>query len=236
MMTQYLYITDAYLKEINAKVLSVHEEGVILDQTIFYPQGGGQPSDRGYLEKDGQRFNLTGLKKDSENLYHQIEGDLSPGDEVKAVVDWDYRYKLMKHHTALHVLSAVVFRKYKAKVTGGTIYENKARLDFDLQEFNREIAQQVVDELNEELVKDHQIEIGFLRREEADKNPDLIRTKVNLLPKSISEIRTVKIGDVDFQADGGLHVKSTKEIGKVQLGKVENKGKGRKRITISVID
>ena len=235
-MTQYLYITDAYLKEINAKVLSVHEEGVILDQTIFYPQGGGQPSDRGYLEKDGQRFNLTGLKKDSENLYHQIEGDLSPGDEVKAVVDWDYRYKLMKHHTALHVLSAVVFRKYKAKVTGGTIYENKARLDFDLQEFNREIAQQVVDELNEELVKDHQIEIGFLRREEADKNPDLIRTKVNLLPKSISEIRTVKIGDVDFQADGGLHVKSTKEIGKVQLGKVENKGKGRKRITISVID
>lgn len=236
MMTEYLYITDAYLKEINAKVLSIHEEGVILDQTIFYPQGGGQPSDRGYLEKDGQRFNLTGLKKDSENLYHQIDGDLSPGDEVKAVVDWDYRYKLMKHHTALHVLSAVVFRKYKAKVTGGTIYENKARLDFDLQEFNREIAQQVVDELNEELVKDHQIEIGFLRREEADKNPDLIRTKVNLLPKSISEIRTVKIGDVDFQADGGLHVKSTKEIGRVQLGKVENKGKGRKRITISVID
>ena len=141
----------------------------------------------------------------------------------------------MKHHTTLHVLSAVVFRNYEAKVTGGTIYEDKARLDFDLQEFNKDLAESLVQETNEELKKDHQVSVEFISREEANKRPELIRTKVNLLPDSIKTLRLVKIGDVDIQADGGLHVKSTKEIGDIQLVKVENKGKGRKRITVGVV-
>jgi misacylated tRNA(Ala) deacylase len=167
-------------------------------------------------------------------VLHQIDGEIQVGDDVQCEVDWDYRYKLMKHHTALHILSAVVWDETQAKVTGGTIYENKARLDFDLIEFNKEMAAGFVEKTNQLIDEDHKVSIDFLSREEADKDPDLIRTKVNLLPKSITEIRTVKIGDVDLQADGGLHVKSTKEIGSVSLVKVENKGKGRKRISIAV--
>lgn len=239
MASEQVYSSNAYMKELETSVHSVVEGGVILESTIFYPQGGGQPSDKGKLTRlsDKKQFTVTDMKKDHGELIHLVEGeiDLHPGDKVLAEIDWDYRYKLMKHHTTLHVLSAVVFRNYEAKVTGGTIYENKARLDFDLQEFNKELAADLVQETNEELKKDHQVSVEFISREEANKRPELIRTKVNLLPDSIKTLRLVKIGDVDIQADGGLHVKSTKEIGDIQLVKVENKGKGRKRITVGVV-
>lgn len=239
--TELVYSSDSYLKEINAKIIELHEDGLIIDKTVFYTQGGGQPSDRGVIRKtsDGQEINIVGMKRDSGNLIHLTdksqEHDFKVGDEVMAIIDWDYRYKLMKHHTSLHVLSAVVYRKFEAKVTGGTIYEDKARLDFDLPELNRETATELVKETNEELQKGHKISVEFVSREEADRRPELIRTKINLLPDSIREIRLVRIGDIDLQADGGLHVNSTEEIGVVELKKIENKGKGRKRISVGVI-
>ncbi|MHA2170045.1 MAG: alanyl-tRNA editing protein [Candidatus Kariarchaeaceae archaeon] len=232
--TEQVYARDAYTTQLDATVVDVKPEGIILDRTIFYPQGGGQPSDQGKLISGGSEIPIVALKKQGNVVLHQIDGDVQVGDDVQCEVDWDYRYKLMKHHTALHILSAVVWDETQAKVTGGTIYENKARLDFDLIEFNKEMAAGFVEKTNQLINEDHEVSIDFLSREEADKDPDLIRTKVNLLPKSITEIRTVKIGDVDLQADGGLHVKSTKEIGSVSLVKVENKGKGRKRISIAV--
>ncbi|MHA2252315.1 MAG: alanyl-tRNA editing protein [Candidatus Kariarchaeaceae archaeon] len=232
--TDLLYNTDSYSTEMEATVIEVLDEGVILDRTVFYPQGGGQPSDRGKLMVEGKEFDVLKLKKQGDQVIHTIDGELNIGDQVKGIVDWEYRYQLMKHHTALHILSAVVWRETEAKVTGGTIYEEKARLDFDLAEFNREMAAEFVEKTNKIILEDHAVQISFLSREEADKDPDLIRTKVNLLPPSITEIRTVKIGDVDLQADGGLHVKSSKEIGSIRLEKVENKGKGRKRISIAV--
>ncbi len=232
--TELIYSTDSYAKETEATVLEVTPDGIVLDKTIFYTQGGGQPSDKGKLVSGDKEFQVVSMKKSGDQVYHKIEGELNVGDKIKEVVDWDYRYKLMKHHTSLHILSAVVWNETQAKVTGGTIYEEKARLDFDLSEFNKEIAAKFVDKTNQIIKEDHPVSISFLSREEADKDPDLIRTKINLLPKSISEIRTVKIGTVDLQADGGLHVKSTSEIGSVSLLKVENKGKGRKRISIAV--
>lgn len=239
--TELVYSSDSYLKELDAEIIEVTPEGVILDKTIFYPQGGGQPSDKGTISsKDGDiQIAITGMKKEAGKLIHIIvpeqENKFTVGDKVKAKIDWDYRFKLMKHHTSLHVLSAVVYRKFNAKVTGGTIYEDKARLDFDLPELNRETALGLVQETNEELQKDHKISVEFVSREEADSRPELIRTKINLLPASVSEIRLVKIGDIDLQADGGLHVNSTNEIGILELKKIENKGKGRKRISIGII-
>ncbi|MDH5644844.1 MAG: alanyl-tRNA editing protein [Candidatus Heimdallarchaeota archaeon] len=228
-----LYLVDSYKKELATIVIEVIEGGAVLEQTIFYPQGGGQPMDKGVLIWNNEDYPVIEIKKIDDKLIHLTEHTFSVGDKVTVKIDWDYRYALMKHHTALHILSAVVYRKYQAKVTGGTIYEDKARLDFDLSEFGFEMANDLVEETNNEIRRDHLVEIEFLDREAADKNPELIRTKVNLLPKSINEIRTVKIGDIDLQADGGLHVLKTSEIGEVQLVKIENKGKGRKRISIS---
>ncbi len=239
--TELVYSSDSYLKELDAEIIEVTSEGVILDKTIFYPQGGGQPSDKGTISsKDGDiQIDITGMKKEAGKLIHIIAQDqdnkFKIGDKVNAKIDWDYRFKLMKHHTSLHVLSAVVYRKFNAKVTGGTIYEDKARLDFDLPELNRETAIELVQETNEELQRGHKISVEFVSREEADSRPELIRTKINLLPTSVTEIRLVKIGDIDLQADGGLHVNSTNEIGMVELKKIENKGKGRKRISIGII-
>ena len=239
--TEPVYSSDAYLKEVDAQIIELHEDGLILDKTVYYPQGGGQPNDRGIIRRKSDKKEITvlGMKRDRGKLIHTVdknqEHDFKVGDKVSAIIDWDYRYRLMKHHTSLHVLSAVVYRKFNAKVTGGTIYEDKARLDFDLPELNRETATELVKETNEELQKGHKISVEFISREEADQRPELIRTKINLLPESVREIRLVKIGDIDLQADGGLHVHSTDEIGMLELKKIENKGKGCKRISIGVI-
>ena len=240
--TELVYSSESYLQELEAEIIEITSEGVAFNKTIFYPQGGGQPSDRGTISSIDNELQCTvmGIQKLGNKLIHTISevqaSKFAVGDKVILRIDWDYRYKLMKHHTSLHVLSAVVYRKFDAKVTGGTIYEDKARLDFDLPELNRETAIELVKETNEELQKAHKISVEFVSREEADNRPELIRTKINLLPASVTEIRLVKIGDIDLQADGGLHVKSTDEIGKVELKKIENKGKGRKRISISVVE
>lgn len=240
-MTEPLYSSNAYLKEAKATIIKITDAGIVLNKTIFYPQGGGQPSDRGLItrQSDNYEVKIDGMQREGQMLIHIVENDqltkFTVGEEIKLTLDWDYRYKLMKHHTALHVLSAVVYRNFKAKVTGGTIYEDKARLDFDLPELNRETATELIKETNKELQKGHKISVEFISREEADQRPELIRTKINLLPESVRKIRLVKIGNIDLQADGGLHVHNTEEIGTLELKKIENKGKGRKRISIGVI-
>lgn len=235
-MTELIYTTDSYITELEANVVEIREEGVILDKTIAYPQGGGQPSDKAKFILDGNEIPITKIRKVGSEVLHTIDGTVNMGDKLILRIDWDYRLKLIRHHTALHVLSAIVWDKYKAKVTGGTIYHNKARLDFDMMEFNREIAQNIIDDVNEVLKTDHKVEVSFITREELESHPELIRTKVSLIPESVKTIRLVKIGDIDIQADGGLHVRSTREIGTMGLQSVSNKGKGRKRIIIELSD
>lgn len=231
---QQLFLEDSYIKEHDAVVTAITDDGIQVDKVLFYPRGGGQPDDKGVVVHNDKEYEVTGIRKEEGNLVLLVDGDFSVGDKVVQKIDWDYRYRLMKHHTSLHVLSAVVWDKFEAKVTGGTIYENKARLDFDLAEFNKDMAQDLVAETNKLLQQGLEVDVKFVPRDEAEKDPNLIRTKINLLPKNITELRLVKIGDVDIQADGGLHVKNTDEIGEIELLKTENKGKGRKRISIGV--
>lgn len=237
-----IFSEDSYVKELNTKIKAKDPEGLIFENTIFYPGGGGQPADRGYIEdSDGNHFEVKMAKKKSNEIVHILSNmdnmnKLKVNQEIKIFIDWDYRYKLMKHHTALHILSAIVYNKYKAKVTGGTIHENKARLDFDLDEFNREIAEELLQDVNTAIQQNHPISITHISRDDLSNQPELIRTATNLIPESVKLIRLVQIGDIDIQADGGLHVKNTSEIGKVVLEKIDNKGKGRKRISINAVD
>lgn len=233
--TDIICTTDAYLREMKAKVICLKKDGVVLDRTIFYPRGGGQPEDRGIIiSSEGKEFELSGLERREGELIHKVDTGLLEGELVELRIDWEYRYQLMRHHTALHILSAVVNKRFdETKVTGGNIYQDRARLDFDLPQFNKVVALEVVDELNKIIAEDHDVSISFMPREEAEKVPELFRTTV-ILPKSIKEFRIVKIGNVDLQADGGLHVKSSAEIGRVKLVKTDNKGKGRKRVTIAI--
>ena len=226
---------DPYLHELETEILAVTENGLILKDTVFYPRGGGQPDDEGTITYKNQEVNVVGLKKTKDGVEHLLDPMIQakPGETVLLRINWERRYKLMKLHTALHVLSALVYKKYGKLVTGGNISPDKARLDFDLEKLTPEIKQTLEDELNSELEKGHEVQAKFLPRKEAEKIPALIRTKINLLPKEIDPIRVVKIGDIDYQADGGLHVVNTREIGKIRIVKIENKGKGRKRITIT---
>jgi len=228
------FLEDAYCKELTSTVVEVGESGVKLEKTIFYPRGGGQPADRGQLIVNGTAYPVKKIHSTHDGVFLEIDGTLAVGDEVIQQIDWDYRYQLMQHHTVLHLLSAVVWDRFEAKVTGGTIYPNRARLDFDLDEFSTDLAEELVATVNQLLGEDHQVSISFVDRKVAEEDPELIRTKVNLLPDFITEIRLVRIGDVDLQADGGLHVHSTREIPGVKLLDTENKGKGRKRISVAV--
>ncbi|MCY3411294.1 MAG: alanyl-tRNA editing protein [Candidatus Heimdallarchaeota archaeon] len=233
-MTKLLYLEDSYLKETEATIIFVNDEGIIPDQTICYPRGGGQPEDKAIIMKDGVEYPVSGYAQHEMGLLHKMDGDLKIGDTVSIRIDWEYRYALIKHHTALHLLSAIVDRKYNhPKVTGGNIYHDRARLDFDLPEFTKQSAIEVVEELNSIIPENHEVSTFLLSREEAEKDPNLFKTTVHL-PQSIKEFRMVRIGDIDLQADGGLHVKSTAEIGTVMMVKTENKGKGRKRVTIAI--
>ncbi len=233
-MRQQLYLEDSYCQELQSTVLDIEERGIKFEQTIFYPQGGGQPEDKGVIVVDGTEYPVTGIKSTADGTFIKSDAPLKVGNSYDQKIEWDYRYQLMQHHTILHILSAVVWDKFQAKVTGGTIYHDKARLDFDLVEFNKQLAQELVDEVNRIIADHHQVTIQFVDRQTAESDPELIRTKVNLLPAHVKEIRLVKIGNVDIQADGGLHVNNTSELNSVTLVKTENKGKGRKRITVSM--
>jgi misacylated tRNA(Ala) deacylase len=236
-MTELLYHQESYLKEFDATVTDVVDGGVVLDRTAFYTGGGGQPSDSGTLISAGQDYQVTGVKRADGNLVHQIAGDLpAAGATVQGVIDWDRRYLLMRTHTALHILCGVVWRDYGALVTGGDMKPGEGRMDFEFENFSAEFVDELETKVNAEVVENRDIHAHNLTREEADQVPDLIRTKINLLPPNIQEIRTIDIKGLDLQADGGTHVANTREVGVIKIVGHESKGRINKRIRIALED
>jgi misacylated tRNA(Ala) deacylase len=228
---------DAYVAEAEGSVLESSEGGLLLDRTVFYARGGGQPGDIGVIKWDGGEVEVVDtVRKGGKPLHIVVEGSVlpEPGTPVIGQIDWDRRYRTMKTHTALHALSGVVFRDFGAKVTGGNMEPGAARMDFELDGISVEFGQDVERRLNEELVKGYPTEVVFMAREEALKDPDLIRTKVNLIPDWVEEIRVIDIVGLDRQADGGTHVASTLEVGRVKVVKTESKGKANKRMRIEL--
>lgn len=235
-MTEELCATDAYLRSCDATVVAVSEEGVMLDRTVFYARGGGQPGDTGALRWDAGEVRITDTLKHAGEVLHVLEGSApAVGTPVTAEIDWDRRHTLMRTHTALHALSGIVFRDYGAKVTGGNMEPGVARMDFELEAISQEFGREVEQKLNAALEQDHPVQVSFLPRTEALADADLIRTKVNLIPEHVDPIRVIDIEDLDKQADGGTHVRSTAEVGRVRVAKTESKGKGFKRMRIELV-
>ncbi|HEX9977753.1 MAG TPA: alanyl-tRNA editing protein [Acidimicrobiia bacterium] len=234
-MTEDLAAIDAYLRETTASVVSVADEGIVLDRTVFYARGGGQPGDTGVLEWSGGSVAITDTLKRSGEVFHVPGGSPPPvGTAVVARIDWDRRHTLMRTHTALHVLSAVIWRDFDAKVTGGNMEPGVARMDFELDSISVEFGKDVESRLNAALAGNHPVTVRFVPRAEALADPDLIRTKVSLIPETVDPIRVIEIGSVDKQADGGTHVANTSEVGPVRVVKTESKGKGNKRMRIEL--
>jgi misacylated tRNA(Ala) deacylase len=234
--TEELCATDAYATSCDAIVEQVTDGGVVLDRTVFYARSGGQPGDTGVLRWDVGDVRVVDTVKEGGTLLHRLEGDPpAVGVAVTAEIDWDRRHTLMRTHTALHALSAIVFRDYDVKVTGGNMEPGVARMDFELESIDAEFGREVQDKLNAELAADRPVRVSFLPRAEALADPDLIRTKVNLIPESVDPIRVIEIEGLDKQADGGTHVRSTAEVGHVRVAKTENKGKAFKRMRIELV-
>jgi misacylated tRNA(Ala) deacylase len=237
-MTEELYSTDAYLATCDAVVTQVHDLGVVLDRTVSYARGGGQPGDTGTLTWDGGSAAITDTFKDRDSglLIHQVEGQAPPaGTAVTVAIDWDRRHVIMRTHTALHSLSGIVFTDYGAKVTGGNMEPGGiARMDFELDGISQEFGREVETKLNDALARDVPVHVRFLPRDEALADPDLIRTKVSLIPAHVDPIRIIDIEGIDKQADGGTHVRSTGEVGLVRVVKTESKGKANKRMRIAL--
>lgn len=239
-MTEDLYSYDAYLRTCDATVVDVRDDGVVLDRTVFYPRGGGQPGDSGVLRWDGGECRVTDTSKsrvDGE-VQHAVDPSTPappPGSAVTAEIDWDRRYRHMRTHTALHAMSGVVFTDFGAKVTGGNMDSGGvARMDFELDGISQEFGRDVEERLNARLAEDVPVHVHFLPRDEALGDPDLIRTKVSLIPESVDPIRVIDIAGIDKQADGGTHVASSGEVGRVRVVKTESKGKANKRIRIQL--
>ena len=237
MSTELLFLRDAYLREVDASVLEVDGEGrrVALDRTAFYPTGGGQPHDTGTLGGHP----VVEVRKEGAHVWHSLGGDAplpGVGETLHGVLDWDRRHALMRTHTALHVLCGVIWNEWGVPVTGGNMEPLAARMDFEFDPLPEGFGPHVEELVNAELAADRPIEVTFLPRARAVLDDDLIRTKVSLIPDSVPEIRVVDIVGLDKQADGGTHVRSTAEVGRVKVLKTESKGKGNKRIRIEVLD
>jgi misacylated tRNA(Ala) deacylase len=237
-MTEDLFSHDSYLRSCEATVVEIRDDGVVLDRTVFYPRGGGQPGDSGTMRWDGGECRVTDTVKsrDDGEILHVIDPETPPppvGTALTAELDWERRYQHMRTHTALHALSGVVFTDFGAKVTGGNMDSGGvARMDFELDGISQEFGQEVEARLNERLAQDVPVKVLLLPRAEALADPDLIRTKVSLIPESIDPIRVIDITGIDKQADGGTHVASSGEVGRVKVVKTESKGKANKRIRI----
>lgn len=230
-MKQALYMKDSYLQTFEAEVMSVKDKYIVLSQTAFYPQGGGQETDKGSLTtEDGTRYNVVYAGKFDGNISHEVDKEgLKVGDKVLGEIDWQRRYQFMKSHTASHVISAVFHNMLGAKITGNQLSLEKIRIDFNIENFDRELINQAITKANNHLNEDLPVSISEIAAEEARKDPSLIKL-AGALPPNVPILRLVQIGDVDKQADGGTHVKSTKEVGQLKLLKAENKGKSNRRI------
>jgi misacylated tRNA(Ala) deacylase len=239
-VSENICYADAYARETDAVVVGVDPEAnaVLLDRTVFYPGGGGQPADVGELiGTSGGSWRVTGARKRDDDIWHTIEGELpAPDTRISARIDWERRHRLMRTHSALHVLCGVVWRDHRAPVTGGNMEPLSGRMDFEFETMAGELVAEIERRVNEEVAADREIRVAVLPREEAFAVPDLIRTKINLLPEGISEVRTIEIVGLDLQADGGTHVARTSEIGRVRVTGYESKGRINKRIRIAVED
>ena len=234
-MTDLLCYADSYVRELDATVISATPKGVVLDRTVFYPGGGGQPSDTGELTAGPDSYTVRKLSRVDGQIVHELEGaPPAAGTSVRGRIDWERRYRLMRTHTALHILCGVVWRDYGAQVTGGDMKPLSARMDFELEHMSTGFAVGIESRVNEEIEAARDVEIGSLSREEAFANSDLIRTKINLLPPAVREVRTVNIVGLDLQADGGTHVANTSEVGHVRVVGHESKGRINKRLRIRV--
>ena len=235
-MTEFLCYDDSYLKEFDATVTAVTAAGVVLDRSAFYPGGGGQPSDTGMLGAGDDLYAVKRVSRQDGQQVHQIDGPDRPevGSRVQGVIDWERRYQLMRTHTALHVLCGVVWRDYGAQVTGGNMEPLTARMDFEFDRMSAEFAADVEALINKEVEAARPVEVRSLSRKEAFKIPDLIRTKINLLPPAIKQVRIVDIVGLDLQADGGTHVANTSEVGHIRVVGHESKGRINKRLRIAV--
>jgi misacylated tRNA(Ala) deacylase len=233
MTTDLLYLRDAQLRSFDATVTAVDGDRVALDRTAFYPTGGGQPHDTGELGD----LDVTDVRKEGDDVWHTIEGgSLAVGQAVHGEVDWERRRALMRTHTALHVLCGVIWNEWRVPVTGGNMEPLSARMDFEFDPLPSGFGPRIEELVNAELAADRPIEVSFLPRDVAVLDDDLIRTKVSLIPESVPEVRVVDIVGLDKQADGGTHVASTAEVGRIRVTKTESKGKGNKRIRIEVLD
>ncbi len=237
MPTKALYHTDSYLREMDAAVTAVDGNRVALDRTVFYAQSGGQPSDQGTLSWDGGTARVVSVRREGDDIWHELDGPIpipAAGARVRGTLDWERRYALMKAHTALHVLCGVIWRDFGAKVTGGAMDVGSARMDFELEHMNASFAADVEQRIHAEIEADRPVKVLFASREEAFSNPDLIRTKINLLPEGIQVVRLVEIEGLDLQADGGTHVARTGEVGTVRIVGHESKGRINKRLRLAL--
>lgn len=236
-MTELLFHTDAYQKEFDATVTAVDGERVVLDRTGLYARSGGQPSDAGLLRVGDVEYRVVDSKKQGDDVWHQLDrAGVNVGDVVHGVMDWERRYKLMRTHTALHILCGVIFRDYGASVTGGDMEPLAARMDFEFDRMSAEFAHEVEERINAEVAAQRDVRVQVLPREQAFEIPDLIRTKINLLPAGIERVRVVEIVGLDLQADGGTHVANTREVGVISVVGHESKGKINKRLRIEIRD
>jgi misacylated tRNA(Ala) deacylase len=246
-MTDAICYRDAYADRIEAAVVASTEGAdgqgahVVLDRTVFYPGGGGQPADRGLLLRaaDGRSWTVRSARKDGAGIVHELEPeDGEPpavGDRIEVELEWARRHLLMRTHTALHALCGVVWRDYGAQVTGGNMEPGSGRMDFEFERMNADLVGSIEATVNAELAQGRAIRVNVLPRDEAFAIPDLIRTKVNLLPPGIAEIRTIEIVGLDLQADGGTHVANTSEVGSIRVTGYESKGRINKRIRIELV-
>ena len=236
-MAQPLYHQDSYLREFQATVTESLDAGVVLDSTAFYPGGGGQPGDVGFLRTVKAEYRVTRTSRKDGKSIHELDTTPPPtGTQVTGVIDWEHRYKLMRTHTALHILCGIVWRDYGARVTGGDMQPLQARMDFELEQMTAEFAQEMEEKANQEVAAARAVTTRLLPREEAMRIPDLIRTKINLLPPGIQEVRVVDIQGLDLQADGGTHVANTREVGRIRVVGHQSKGRINKRLRIVVED
>ena len=264
-MTEDIPYRDAYARSVEARVVSVEPldgggHTVVLDRTVFYPGGGGQPSDAGWLTGAGERrWIVRGARRSSGDIVHELgpepepagDGGRStgagageagahagapvPGETVTAEIDWERRHLLMRTHTALHTLCGVVWRDYGALVTGGNMEPGRGRLDFEFETLSGELVGTIETAVNAELAAERPVHVRVLPRDEAFAIPDLIRTKVNLLPEGIAQVRVIEIEGLDLQADGGTHVANTREVGQIRVTGYESKGRINKRIRIELV-
>ncbi len=238
-MPHFLYQTDAYLKEFRASITAIDEStrAVALDQSAFYPGGGGQPCDFGMLSISGVTYPVTQVKKQGVDVLHFLDGEAplpAVGAAVAGVIDWERRYNLMRTHTALHILCGCVFRDYGALVTGGNMDPLEGRMDFEFETLRGELVGEIEAAVNREVAAAREVRVNILPREQAFQIPDLIRTKINLLPEGITEVRTVEIVGLDLQADGGTHVRNTSEVSSIKVVDYKSKGAINKRIYIKI--